>query len=1012
MSPRARRTVVWALAAVAAVALYAISRSVCITTWWRHRVVLPQCPDGALRQTVSIAAHGLRRGAPGAVTVEATARYTVGDADDARAAPVRSFEVELALVDAADKATPLAPGKDGWRRGRAEIVLPDVPDGDYRLRARVRSRLGEDRAEVPLALYAPARVHVLTDRPLYEPGNTVKLRAVVLRARDLAPLDGRPGRWVVTDPSGEVLLEEKAPAGPWGVVSGSFPLDTGAAHGTWSATWVSADASDTLGFTVEPFTLPRFRVEAVADRPFYRAGDRPVVRVAATYSSGAPVAGGQATIAWSVEGDWPAPTEWLDPGAAAALPAAATTGPTGRLELRLPPIPADLVGQATLVGRVAVTDAAGDRVEGAVRALLSKDAIQASAVTELEDGLVDGFNNRLFVRVTTADGRPLGGAKIRVTRAWAAERDPGIEAALDEDGVGALQIDPGPAVNVVIDPPPARPPPKRRLVTRGATRELLGDEGVPLADQRALDQCLPALEPCAKWVAEDAEDVVTGLRVDERGEVVSAVSGGGALGACATAALRGRRLGAGAPRVYAVAWTFHEPDVARLEVTVDEAIELPEAVEERLALAARGARDCLGAQTAEGELARALAFRVTRGRRELELSWVRDPAAEDAVASPCVEARLAGVSLDEPAKADGLGLARFSIVLPERLSPDPPQPTVMQGYELVVTAATDGNPSTLLRLGPGKVPPLRLRVTPVLPRPGEELTVELIRGPGYEGAVPAEVALTHLHGRAVAKVDEETRQARLTLDAKAEGWCELAAGGARALVFVRPPGELAVKVTPGRPRYAPGESAELAVTTEVAGKGAPAAVGLFGVDESLGQLAPLPGADDLSRVRPRVTTGAPAFGVLDGQALTLGRIRGANAAAATVLRVSAIPEPAELDAVLTGGAESPFDPVAELTDRFYDVLEELHAAVRRWEKGAPAGEKMRPERMAALWKEALAACAKRGARTDDAFGRELRLHRLPPDLLALTDPREVVTVGTRLPEDVESWPAWVGRVRP
>jgi len=34
------------------------------------------------------------------------------------------------------------------------------------------------------------------------------------------------------------------------------------------------------------------------------------------------------------------------------------------------------------------------------------------------------------------------------------------------------------------------------------------------------------------------------------------------------------------------------------------------------------------------------------------------------------------------------------------------------------------------------------------------------------------------------------------------------------------------------------------------------------------------------------------------------------------------------------------------------------------------------------------------------------------DLLELTDPRQVVVVGTRLPEDVENWWDWVMRRKP
>src|SRR5262249_34171796 len=150
-----------------------------------------------------------------------------------------------------------------------------LPDGEYRLRAEVDTSLGEGSVEAPLLVFAPAVVHVITDRPLYEPGNTMKFRAVVLRARDLTPLDGRPGRWVVTDPNGEAVLEEKAAAGEFGVAAGDFPLDEGAASGGWRVRWESGAASDEVTVQVEPFTLPRFSVEASAVKSFYRAHEKP-----------------------------------------------------------------------------------------------------------------------------------------------------------------------------------------------------------------------------------------------------------------------------------------------------------------------------------------------------------------------------------------------------------------------------------------------------------------------------------------------------------------------------------------------------------------------------------------------------------------------------------------------------------------------------------------------------------------------------------------------------------------
>jgi len=48
----------------------------------------------------------------------------------------------------------------------------------------------------------------------------------------------------------------------------------------------------------------------------------------------------------------------------------------------------------------------------------------------------------------------------------------------------------------------------------------------------------------------------------------------------------------------------------------------------------------------------------------------------------------------------------------------------------------------------------------------------------------------------------------------------------------------------------------------------------------------------------------------------------------------------------------------------------------------------------------------------DAWGRPLRLHRLPADLLALTEPRALIVNGTHLPEDVQNWAQWVAKEKP
>lgn len=1008
------------------------SRFVCLSAWIRYGIAVDLCPEGTVRPTFTVQANGLRRGAPGPVRVSATAHYTPGPSDAALAVPLSVTGAEMSLVDGRGTESPLelsSAWKDDAAGGRsAPFALPEVPDGDYRLRARLRTRAGDGAVEAPLPVYAPARVHVLTDRPVYQPGDVIRFRALVVRARDLTPLDGRPGRWVVIDPSGVEVLDERAPAGPWGVAFGRFPLDAGAAEGDWRLRWVSGTASDEVVVRVEPFRLPRFRVQAAAARPFYQPGDRLSLDGSVLYSSGAPVANADLELSWSSAGAWPPPTEWMT----GRLPKRATSDARGRFALELPAVPADLKGQATLFARIAATDPAGDRVESRAAILLSEDAIRLSAVTELAGGLVQGFNNRVFLRATTAAGRVLAGAELVVRRAWE-PRDPGIVALADADGVAAFQVDPGPPVNVVIPPMPVRVPPASPPVSRSSVRDLLDDQGPTLADLGAIDGWDARLQPCARYLRAGGRTVPIAVQVDAAGTVVAVAAGSGhaeeredddpsdagpadPLAACAASSLRDARMPAGRPRLFAAQFAFSSPDLPALEPQFDSPAPPADGVVAAIERAALDGRPCLPASLEDGEMPRQLAWRTRAGSRDIEVNWaVRRHGLKLADAAlSCVQARFVGLRLPRPAAFEALGAVWFGVEPAPRRAVGRPEPITVLGYEFLVLAREDGKAvgTTRWRMNPGTVPAVRMRATPVLAEPGGTVEVEILRGPDFGGLMPKKLRLAHDGGAIEAEVDAKTRSARFALPVDADGWYEAEFAGAKARVYVPPRASLALDVKPAQERYAPGQTAALAVRTTAGGRPTTAAVGLFGVDESLGQIAALPGPDELARLRALPTMSSPAFEALDAQALALGRIRGANAAAATVLRVTARPQRAPADAPVVARADTIFDPVAELTDRFYVVLAELYAQVRAWEEKAPGDEKMQPATQARLWERSLDRCRSRGERVDDAFGRRLRLGNLPPDLLALTDPRAVVVAGTRLPEDVENWSAWVAREQP
>ncbi|MGZ3460121.1 MAG: MG2 domain-containing protein, partial [Archangium sp.] len=778
---------------------------------------------------------------------------------------------------------------------------------------------------------------------MYEPGHQVRFRAVVLRAKDLAPIDGRPGTWFVTDPSGEVVLEQRAPAGPWGVVAGDFPLDRGAPTGKWTVRWTSGEASAEADFQVKPFTLPRFRVEARSTRPFWRAGDSPVVEGRVVYSSGAPVADAAVNVTWRASGAWPAPIEWLDEKAKDGLPRKVRTDGAGRFRLALPRVPYDLRGQATLSAWLSARDPAGDLVVAGASVLLSEDALAVSAVTELSDGLVDGYSNRVYLRATSAEGQVLPGAELTVKRAWD-PHDEGVRAVTDEDGVASFQLDPGPPVNVVIPPMPVRHPPAPPPVGLGTVSDLLTDSREPsLEDQLALERWLESLRPCARFVSaqDDSAQVTLGVRVASGGSVVDVSSEDSPLATCLASAVRARSLPPGRERMLALTLEVRNPGLPNLSFEVLDVSGATEGFQEVLQQAALDARECLpGKLSLSAPLPAALTWHTHKGRREVEVDWASLPHAQGMLsAAPlsCIQSRFAHLVLGgEAALANAMGLVRFTAEPEDEEggSGTTSQETTLLGYELKVSAKAGKEDlgSTKLVLRPAQLPPARLRATPVLAHAGEEVRIELLRGPDFNGELPKKLSLMAGEKQLTAEVEKPGPVARFRLPEDFEGWAEASWAGAVARVYVAPRAQLALEVAPDKTAYAPGELAHLQVHTRVEGRDGPAAVGLFGVDDSLSQLASLPGADALDGLRPAPQVASPAFDVLDGTALAMGRIRGANAAAATLLRVSGVPRRSSGETPLSLSVSGSFDPDVELTEPFYRVLSELTVQVRAWEE--------------------------------------------------------------------------------
>jgi len=977
----------------------------CVPTGIRYGMWLDQCPATDLRLSASVEAGNLVRGRDtGYVALTPTANWLDGDsawASNRQGVMRRGVDVSWSLLrdDAAIEGLAIEDlGFDG--RWNFRPTLPEVPDGDYVLRAHLNSGFEEIDVDVPLALYTPAVVHVASDRPLYKPGQTVQLRSAVLARTDLTPLDDRPGRWVIRAPDGLEMHTERSKGGPWGVSATSFPLSGDAQHGTWVATYQTGNETVEHRFDVEPFQLPRLSVEAEGAAPWFRIGENARIEGRAVYASGAPVSGARVTARLRVtEGRWPMPLSWEEPFTA-------TTRPDGSFAIDVGRVPADLMDRSVISASLQAVDTTGEVVTGSAKLVLAVDDITVDAVTELAQGLVQSANNRVYLRVRTPDGRALRNHDVVVSSPFDPE-GPTYTATTDVDGVASIQLDPGEPITVVDPAPPARPRPLTPSQPNLASgKELVGNRVLDMAERRALDRTHPAIARCGQYTT-GSKRVDVAVRTSAAGSVTEVVAGDEALDQCVARAMRGVTM----PRsdqgaMYALSWTVPDPltPSLRWDSRVARGAQ-PSDITEGLTQAGFEARRCypMGAGYDNAVVA-TVRWSIETGATRPNLDLLYEGAGLPASARSCLASALGAVRLDKPyggAAAAGVSVARLEVPKPPGYHA--PQPVARMGFELAVAASRKGKEAgdSRLRLGVGAVPALRMRAEPTVLSPGDTVAVKLLRGPSWSGVLPKELQLKQGYVD-VAKAKGKDNTFEFVIPEDAAGFYDVEYGGARAVVFVAPKDPLAVSLSTDQPIYRPGEEATLTVKTTAGETGQPAAVLLAGVDQTLSQLRPLTPTDDLGAATVRVESHTKAFDVFDARMLALGQVRGTNAAQAAVLGVGQLPRDHAGDVTAYGNGSKAVPVEEALSTAFYDVLEALVPKVRSWEDDAAEGTTMKPADMVKLWE-----AARQETQAVDGYGRPLTLAVLPDDLLAQVDPHSLVADATKLPEDVEPWVPYV-----
>ncbi len=163
--------------------------------------------------------------------------------------------------------------------------------------AEIRVTSGEQVLVKPVDPVATSHIFLTTDKPIYQPGQTVHARVLVLRGDRVA--EGSKAVFEVKTPEGDLVLRKDSKLNAYGVTSFDYRLSDQLPLGDYELKVIVDGQEAVRTVKVDEYVLPRFEITVGDMKPWYTPGETVDGYILAKYFFGQRVVG-QASLAVNV----------------------------------------------------------------------------------------------------------------------------------------------------------------------------------------------------------------------------------------------------------------------------------------------------------------------------------------------------------------------------------------------------------------------------------------------------------------------------------------------------------------------------------------------------------------------------------------------------------------------------------------------------------------------------------------------------------------------------------------
>jgi hypothetical protein len=223
------------------------------------------------------------------------------------------LEAKLKVDDKSPSLPSRAAKTDSQGYAILGVKIPaDIKENDPSVEVTAWHGPWHDSESVELDLRDRLNLTLSTDKPIYQPGQVLHMRTLVLGPDNHAVTGGKL-TFIVEDDDSNVEFQQAVNTSGFGVAQAEWEIPEKVKMGPYTIKAQfeddDSDNSTRSKVRISRYELPQFTVHPETDRPYYLPGQNPKVEVTANYLFGKPVTRGKVRIVRTEERHWDSKTQ-------------------------------------------------------------------------------------------------------------------------------------------------------------------------------------------------------------------------------------------------------------------------------------------------------------------------------------------------------------------------------------------------------------------------------------------------------------------------------------------------------------------------------------------------------------------------------------------------------------------------------------------------------------------------------------------------------------------------------